>query len=208
MNSLLSRPFLPSPRTLCGVFLGLSLGLPGGVHAQAAGPSAKLDASKSEVLFVSKQMGVPVEGRFRKFDAQVSFDPKKPAAGKISLSIETASATLGTPEADGEMPKKTWFNASAFPQATFQSSVIKALGSGRYDIGGKLSIKGSNQDVVVPVTLSQGGAGANLITTATGTFSIKRLDFKIGDGEWADTSMVANDVQIKFKLSLSGMPAL
>jgi polyisoprenoid-binding protein YceI len=208
MNSLVVHSFHRAVhRAIPGAILGLCLGMPFLAHAQT-GTSAKLDAAKSEVLFVSKQMGVPVEGRFRKFDAQVSFDPKKPAAGKISLSIETASATLGTPEADGEMPKKTWFNASAFPQATFQSGAIKALGAGRYDIAGKLSIKGSSQDVVVPVVLSQSGSGSSLITTATGTFTIKRLDFKIGDGEWADTSMVANDVQIKFKLHLSGMTAL
>jgi polyisoprenoid-binding protein YceI len=187
--------------------LGLALTLPSLAHAQAS-TGVKLDTAKSDVLFVSKQMGVPVEGRFRKFDAQINFDPKKPAAGKISLSIETASATLGTPEADGEMPKKTWFNATAFPQATFQSSAIKATGPGRYDIGGKLSVKGSSQDVVVPVTLNQSGSGSSLITTATGSFTIKRLDFRIGDGEWADTSMVANDVQVKFKLSLSGMTPL
>ncbi len=192
--------------------LGMALSLPHGAHAQAAASASasaiRLDPAQSQVVFVSKQMGVPVEGRFRTFTAQVSFDPKKPSTGHISLTIDTASATLGTPEADGEMPKKTWFNAAAFPQATFQSGVIKATGTGRYDIGGKLSIKGSSQDVVVPVALSQSGSGSSLITTATGTFTIKRLDFKIGDGEWADTSMVANDVQIKFKLHLSGMTAL
>jgi polyisoprenoid-binding protein YceI len=62
--------------------------------------------------------------------------------------------------------------------------------------------------VVVPVILNQSGSGSSLITTATGSFTIKRLDFRIGDGEWADTSMVANDVQVKFKLSLSGMTPL
>jgi polyisoprenoid-binding protein YceI len=58
--------------------------------------------------------------------------------------------------------------------------------------------------VVVPVQLAQAGG----VSTATGSFTLKRLDFKIGDGEWADTSMVANDVQVKFKLSLGGVPAL
>ena len=56
----------------------------------------------------------------------------------------------------------------------------------------------------MPVALAQ--AGAN--TTASGAFVIKRLDFKIGDGDWKDTSMVANDVQVKFKLTLTGVAAL
>ena len=58
--------------------------------------------------------------------------------------------------------------------------------------------------MLVPVTVTQAGSAS----MATGSFSIKRLDFRIGDGEWADTSMVANDVQVKFKLALSGMAPL
>lgn len=164
----------------------------------------KLDAAKSEMLFVSKQMGVPVEGRFRKFDAQIAFDPKKPEAGKVAFTIDMGSATFGSPEVDVELPKATWFNVPKFPQATFQSSAIKAVGTGRFEVAGKLSIKGSSRDVVVPVALTQAGGS----TTATGAFAIKRLEFKIGEGDWADTSMVANDVQVKFKLNLSGVPAL
>ena len=164
----------------------------------------KLDAAKSEMLFVSKQMGVPVEGRFRKFDAQIAFDPKKPEAGKVAFTIDMGSATLGVPETDAELPKAPWFNVPRFPQATFQSSAIKAVGAGKFEVAGKLSIKGSSRDVVVPVALTQTGGS----TTATGAFAIKRLEFKIGEGDWADTSMVANDVQVKFKLNLSGVPAL
>lgn len=164
----------------------------------------KLDAAKSEMLFVSKQMGVPVEGRFRKFDAQIAFDPKKPEAGKVAFTIDMGSATFGSPEVDVELPKATWFNVPKFPQATFQSSAIKAVGAGRFEVAGKLTIKGSSRDVVVPVALTQAGGS----TTATGAFAIKRLEFKIGEGDWADTSMVANDVQVKFKLNLSGVPAL
>jgi len=71
-------------------------------------------------------------------------------------------------------------------------------------VRGKLSIKGSSQDAVVPVAVTQAGANS----TASGAFMIKRLDFKIGEGEWADTGMVANDVQVKFKLALTGLAPL
>lgn len=161
----------------------------------------KLLPAQSEIGFVSKQMGVPVEGRFKKFDAQIAFDPKKPEAGKIAFTIDTGSATLGVPETDAELPKSPWFNVPKFPQATFQSSAVKGLGAGKFEVTGKLSIKGNVRDVVVPVTLTQSGA----TTLATGAFAIKRLVFKIGEGDWADTSMVADDVQVKFKLALSGV---
>lgn len=164
----------------------------------------KLVASQSEILFTSKQMGVPVGGKFRKFDAQVAFDPKKPEAAKIGFTVDLASATLGAAETDAELAKSEWFNTKMFPQATFQSSGVKALGGGKFDVIGKLVIKSLAQDVVVPVSLVQ-TAGQ---TTASGVFSIKRLDFRIGDGDWKDTSVVADAVQVKFKLVLTGVAPL
>ena len=164
----------------------------------------KLLAAQSEIAFTSKQMGVPVDGKFKKFDAQVAFDPKKPEAARIGFVVDLASVTLGAAESEAEVAKADWFNTKLFPQATFQSASVKPTGAGKFNVTGKLVIKGSSHDVVVPVTLVQ--AGAN--TTATGAFVIKRLDFEIGDGDWKDTSMVANDVQVKFKLNLTGIPVL
>ena len=161
-------------------------------------------AAQSELTFVSKQMGVPVEGHFKKFDAQITFDPAKPDAAKIAFSIDTGSATLGVPESDAELPKATWFSVAKFPQANFQSTTVKNLGAGKFQIAGKLTIKGNVKDLEFPVTLTQ-SAG---VTTASGQFSIKRLPFKIGENEWADTSMVADDVQVKFKIALSGVNKL
>ena len=164
----------------------------------------KLVPAQSDISFVTKQMGVPLEGHFKKFDAQISFDTAKPDAAKIAFTVDTGSATLGAPESDAELPKAAWFNVPKFPQATFQSASVKSLGGGKYQVTGKLTIKGNVKDVDVPVTLTQ-AAG---VTTAVGQFALKRLTYKIGEGEWADTSMVADDVQVKFRLAISGMGKL
>lgn len=169
--------------------------------ALPASAQQKLVPVQSEIGFVFKQMGVPVDGRFKKFDAQISFDAAKLATSKVAFTVDIASATLGAPETDAELPKAVWFNTAKFPQATFASNSFKALGGGKYEVAGKLSIKGQSRDVVVPLTMTQAGA----VTTATGMFPIKRLVFKIGENEWADTSIVADDVQVKFKLALSGV---
>lgn len=171
----------------------------------AAGPALaqqKLLPEQSEIRFVSRQMGVPVEGQFKKFDAQIAFDPARPATSTVKFTVDTGSATLGVPATDAELPRPVWFNVAKFPQATFESSAVKALGGDRFEVAGTLSVKGHQQNVVVPITLAQ--AGAN--TVATGQFTIKRLAFKIGENEWADTSMVADDVQVRLKLTLSGVP--
>jgi polyisoprenoid-binding protein YceI len=173
--------------------------------AQAATPAAAaLTAQGSEIAFVTKQMGVPVEGKFTKFTAQIALDPKKPETGSVAFAIDTGSARFGSAEVDAEVPKPVWLNAAKFPQATFQSSAVKGLGSGKFEVKGKLTIKGSSSDVTVPVQVAQSGA----TSTATGSFVIKRMAFKIGEGEWSDTSMVADDVQVKFKLTLTGLGPL
>ncbi len=163
----------------------------------------KLVPAQSEISFTSKQMGVPVDGKFTRFDAQVSFDPKKPDTSKVAFTVDLASVAIGSAEVETELSKPGWFDTKKQPQATFQSSSFKATGAGKFAVAGKLTIKGQARDVVVPVSVQQ--AGAN--TTASGAFTLKRLEFKIGDGEWNDTSIVADEVQVKFKLALSGVPA-
>jgi len=182
-------------------------GAPGLSLAQAkpaAAAAPQLLAAQSELTFAAKQMGVPVEGRFKRFEAKLAFDPKKPEAGSVAFSIDLGSATLGAAEFDAELAKPAWFDSKKLPQATFQSTAIKALGGGKFEIAGKLSIKGQTRDLSVPISLNQ-AAGT---TTATGAFVLKRLEFKIGEGDWADTSMVANEVQVKFKLAFSGLAPL
>ena len=169
----------------------------------AAQAQQALIPAQSEVSFTSRQMGVPVDGRFKTFSAQVAFDPAKLATSRIAFTVDTGSADISR-EANAELPKATWFNVAAFPKATFASSGIKRIDATRYEVTGKLSIKGVSSDVVVPVTLAQSGA----TTLATGTFPIKRLTFRIGEKEWADTSMVADEVQVKFKIALTGVSKL
>ncbi|MGJ7572894.1 YceI family protein [Variovorax sp. RB2P76] len=172
--------------------------------AVAEPTATKLVADKSQIVFVTKQMGVPVEGTFKKFDAQVAFDPKKPEGGTVALQIDTGSAGFGIPMSDAELPKAPWFDAAHFPQASFQSSAIKALGDGRFEMAGKLTLKGTARAVTVPVSITAAGGYA----VATGSFTIQRLDFKVGDGEWTDTSMVGNEVQVRFKFTLAGLGPL
>ncbi len=186
--------------TLAVALLGAALHQP----AQAQPKPALLQPAGSEIAFTTKQMGVPVEGRFGKFSTQITLDPRKPEAGSVVFSIDTGSARFGSAELDAEVPKATWLNVATFPRASFHSSSIKAAGPGRFEVAGKLAIKGVERDVTVPVQLTQAGGNS----TASGSFTIKRLAFKVGEGEWADTSMLADDIQIRFKLVLSGLPAL
>jgi polyisoprenoid-binding protein YceI len=186
-------------KTRSALILAASLALTGAAFAQA-----KVVPAQSQITFAIKEMGVPVEGRFSKWTADIAFDPKKPETGKVAFTIATSSAAFGVPETDAEVPKAEWFNVAKFPSATFASTAIKATGGGKFDVAGKLTVKGITRDVVVPIALAQAGP----TTTATGAFTIRRNDFHVGEGEWSDTSQLANEVAVKFKIALTGVAPL
>ncbi len=189
--------------TLAVALLG-ALALP----AMAQPQPAMLQPAGSEIAFTTRQLGVPVEGKFARFSAQIALDPKQPSGGSVVITIDTGSARFGSAELDAEVPKPEWLAVARFPQAGFRSSAIKATGPGRFDVAGKLLIKGIARDVTVPVQLVQSGATGKLLSTASGSFVIKRLAFSVGEGEWTDTSMLSDDVQVRFKLVLSGLAPL
>jgi polyisoprenoid-binding protein YceI len=156
----------------------------------------QMQLNKSSLSFVSKQMNVPVEGRFKTFRCKLSFDPAKPAAAKAELEIDLASIDAGSKDADDEVANKAWFDTRAFPIAKFVSTSVKPLGGNRYEVAGKMTIKGRTQDLTTPLTVTQQGNSA----TFEGSLVLKRADYAIGDGIWADFGTVANEVQIKFRL--------
>ncbi|MBB5461933.1 YceI family protein [Paraburkholderia sp. Cpub6] len=157
---------------------------------------ADVDLAKSSVIATTKQMNVPVDGKFRKFSAQLNFDPAKPAAGSANVSIDTASYDLGADDYNQQAQGKEWFDSGAFPSATFVSSSIAPAGGNQYKVTGKLTIKGKSQTVVVPVVIASQGA----TQTFDGSLPIKRTQFDVGTGEWKDTSVVGDEVVIKFHL--------
>lgn len=171
-------------------------------------PAAALEFNQvqtgtSSVTFHYKQMGVPMDGNFGKFAAQMQFDPAKPAQAKARIEIDIASIDAGSTEANDEVVGKPWFNAKAFPVASFVSSALKPLGGNRYEASGKLTIKGHAQEVKVPVTFTATGANGQF----DGVLPIKRLDYAIGEGEWTDVSTVANEIAIQFHLVVQAVPS-
>jgi len=155
-----------------------------------------VQADKSTLTFGFKQMGVGMNGNFKKFTVQMNFDPANLPASKAQFDLDLASIDVGSDEGNDEVVGKQWFNIKAFPKATFSTSSIKALGGNRYEVSGPLTIKGRTKTVTAPATLTIQGKSASF----DGTFVILRSDYSIGEGPWATFETVANEVQIKFHL--------
>ena len=176
------------------------IALPLFISLAAALPAAAqtVDLARSEVVFGFKQENVPGTGKFRKFAAQVTFDAAKPEATRASIDIDVTSVDLGDAGWNNDVQGASWLNTKQFPKSTFVATGAKALGGGRYESTGKFTLKGITRDVVASFTAKPEAGG----TLLEGMVPLKRNDFKIGDGVWADTSVIANEVAVRFKVFL------
>ncbi len=156
----------------------------------------QVDAAKSTVHVVFKQMNVPVQAQFKKFTATIDYNSTKPENSKAQVEIDAGSLNLPAPEYNAEVLKKEWFNAAQFPKASFTSTAMKSSGPGKLEVTGNLTIKGKTVVASFPLNIKTEGKSISF----EGSLPIKRLAFNIGEGEWKDTDMIADDVVIKFKV--------
>lgn len=163
-------------------------------------------AAGSSLTFTGKYQGEAFNGRFPGFGTAFSFDPAKLATAKLDVVIPLATATAGNPDYDSELRGGSFFNSGKFPQARYTATKFRSLGGNKYAADGVLSLRG----VAKPVTLTfTWTAGAKPVLA--GTAVVKRLDFGVGSGDWADTGVIPNEIQIAtkviFQLKLTAAPA-
>lgn len=165
----------------------------------------QIDYGRSQITVASRQMNVPVEAKFKKFSAKLAFDPATPGAIKAQIEVDAASFDVGNDDVNIEALDKDWLDARKFPKANFMSTSVRSLGGGRYEARGPLTIKGRTHDIAVPYTVKTDAAGNSVIE---GAFNIRRLQYGIGEGVWRHVDVVADEVQIRFRLHTGGKPPL
>jgi polyisoprenoid-binding protein YceI len=178
---------------LCSAFAAAGMSS-ADTHAQRV---TAVNLDKSAITFVARQMNVPTEGKFGKFTVLLVFDPAKLNESRVQLEVDLSSIDTGSEEANDEVKGKAWFDVKNHPTAKFLSSAVKSPGAGRYEVTGKMTIKGRTKDVTAPFTFKPDAQGGLF----EGAFVLKRLDYAIGEGPWADIETVADEVQVKFRIS-------
>jgi polyisoprenoid-binding protein YceI len=159
---------------------------------------SRVEGGGGSILFTATQSDVPVDGHFKLFSADVEFDPEKPNAGRVALVIDVGSVTTGSAEADSLLKEHDFFDVKSFPQATFTAKAVRAVGSGQFQATGDFSLKGHTMEVVIPFTAKPDPGGLLI----EGRFPISRRAYDVGEGQWADTGTIAEQVQIRFSLQV------
>jgi polyisoprenoid-binding protein YceI len=171
----------------------LTLGICGGADAALY---KQVNATASQISFTYNQMGSSAYGHFSQFQATLDFDTANPAAGSAGINIQLDSIDVGNSDTSSQLQEPGWFNTAQYPMATFESTRIQPLGDNHYEVTGRLSLKGQTHEVTAQVNLKPD----NGIGIFYGELTLKRSDFKVGEGEWADHGIVSNDIDIKFRI--------
>ena len=155
--------------------------------------------SASSVSFSATQMGVTMPGHFSRMTAQVTFDPAHAAADHLTLSVDTASADAGSSQTTTLITGADWLDAAHHPQASFVASRFTPDGPNRWWVDGTFSVKGHSAPL--RVLASAHPQGPDLALDAD--FDLKRLQWGLGSGAWADTSVVGATLPIHVHLLLA-----
>lgn len=151
---------------------------------------------RSQIAFVTTQMGASVAGEFRNFRVDLAFDPDSPASAHARIEIDLASIDAGSEEGNNDVKGADWLHVAAYPKAHFESTSVRSLGRGRYEVRGRLSIHGRSHEVKSRFTFARLGSEGIF----HGRFNIKRLDYGIGQRVWGDTGVVSDAIRIKFRI--------
>ena len=154
-----------------------------------------VQAPGSALAFGGMYQGEPFSGRFPGFATTLSFDPQQPAAAKLDVTIPLATATTANADYDGELRGAAFFDSAKFPQAHYRATGFRSLGGNQYAADGTLSLHGVDKPVTLTFTWTPGAQ-----PVLAGKATVRRLDFGVGGGDWADTSLIPNEIAISTRV--------
>jgi len=161
-----------------------------------------VDPKASSLSFSVAQVGSIVSGRFPTWTGEIVLDPASLAGARIDIKIDTRPASTNNRDVDSLMKGPNFLDVQKFPEARFVATSISG-GGDRYEARGKLTIRDVTRDANLPFTLAitdDPAQPGRVRATARGRIILKRLDYGVGQNEWAATGQVANEVTVDLNI--------
>ena len=161
----------------------LALALAASFAATAAPVEYKLDPNHTVVLASWSHFGYShPSANFGHADGTLVYDAADVANSSVEVTLPLSGLDTFVPKLDEHLRSADFFDAAKYPQATFRSTGVKALGEGRLEITGTLDLHGVQAPVVLDAKLNkvaagEGGKPGKIGFDATAT--LKRSDFGI-----------------------------
>ncbi len=166
----------------------------------------EVNPAESTLVFTGKQMGSSFNGSFSTFAADIAFDPAMLEQSKVTVTIDVSTALTKDKERDANIQSKEWFDTATFPSARFETTAITKTGDNAYEATANLTIRDITNPVVMPFTLefSKDDSGKEKVIMK-GSVTLDRSKFSLGTGDWADASIIANEVPVDVLISATAV---
>lgn len=151
----------------------------------------------STLGFLADFQGEKFSGQFKTFEAAIRYEPADLAGSKFDVEVDLASVVTGDSDRDEALPGTEFFDVAKSPKARYSTTGFRKDGD-RVIADGTLTLKGTSKPVSLVVRFRTAGSDTFLDVTTT----LKRLDFNVGSGEYADTSTIGNEVAVNGHLVL------
>jgi polyisoprenoid-binding protein YceI len=200
----MSRSTITPTMTWLGavLFLAAALARPVAGAAPAAVPHYGLDPAKSSLEFTFVQAGAKNRGHFKRFAVSFDFSPASLAASRLDVTVEMPAVDTGDQERDDTLRGADLFAVAKFPQAQYTATAFSQTATG-FEALGKLTLRGVTRELRVPFTFRSATENGATVGTMSGSTTLRRLDFGVGQGDWKDTDQVGNEVVVSFALRLT-----
>ncbi|EIL93198.1 YceI family protein [Rhodanobacter spathiphylli] len=172
----------------------LALALP----LAAAATDYTVQPASSTLGFSNTFQGESFDGKFGRWTAAISYDAANLASSKFDVEVDLASVKTGDGDRDSALPGSDFFDVAKFPKAHFVTTGFRQVGA-KVIADGTLTLHGISKPVSLDVTFTPQAGGATLDVAGT----VKRLDFGVGTGDYADTSVIGGDVKVTAHLQLA-----
>lgn len=189
-------------RTFRLAAFGVALVAPALSTAQAPAPAWTVDKAASRIAFTTNYSGSPVNGSFGRWDARIRFDPRALNASSVVATVDLGSARTGDETGDQMLRSPDLFFTAKFPRAIFSAKQFRALGAGRFEAIGTLSIRGVSRPARLPFQLAIAGPNARM----KGELVVNRKAFGIGQGQFAGADSLPFNVRVSVAIVARRLP--
>jgi len=180
--------------------------LPSFAQAADAVPHWQILPDKSSVEWTVNYGGKPLKGSFPDFTADIAFDVAHLDVSKVFVKIAMAKVKSDDKDAQENLPTKEWFAAVDYPVAVFEANTFTHSKDDNYEAKGTLSLHGKSVKITLPFMAKFYDDGAVHYARIDGETTLKRLDFGVGQGDWAKTDAVADEVKVAIHIEARQVP--
>lgn len=156
-----------------------------------------LEPAASAITFEARQGATQLSGAFKRFEAEIGFDPARPETARILVDVDVSSLELGDPKRRGEVLSQAGLNAAEFVRAHYETRALRPVGEGRYQVEAQLTLRGVTLPVAHEVVIRVSGATA----TAEGVVPVDRNAFGVGQGPFASEEVLAAEILVRFSIA-------